>query len=73
MNLLTQIERIRYVDYLIRIMATGTPKQLASKLDVSKATVYRIIALLKDMGVPIVYCRQNESYRYTDETFSIKP
>ena len=72
MNLLTQIERINHIDHLIRITATGTPAQLASKLNVSKSTVYRLIAQLKDMGAPIVYCRYCESYKYTDEDFTIK-
>ena len=48
MDLLKQIERINHIDHLIRTTSTGTPLQLANKLDVSKATVYRLIAQLKE-------------------------
>jgi len=72
MKILTQIERIKYIDWLIRRKATGTPKQLAEKLNVSVITVYRYIRDLKDMGAPIKFCKYCESYKYTDENYKFE-
>ena len=35
MNLLTQIRRLERLDQLIRMKATGTPKELAKRMQVS--------------------------------------
>ncbi len=72
MKILTQIERMKYIDWLIRRKATETPKQLAEKLNVSVITIYRYIRELKDMGAPIVYCRYCESYKYTNEDYKLE-
>ncbi|MGB2299540.1 MAG: HTH domain-containing protein [Flavobacteriaceae bacterium] len=72
MKLHTHIERIKRVNVLIRREATGTPLQLAEKLNVSKATANRLIRELKDMGAPIVYCKHCESYRYTEVGYNFE-
>ena len=73
MHLLNQLERLTYIDWLIRLKATGTPKQLAAKLEVSVVTVYRTIAMLKnEMKAPIVYCKHCRGYKYTDEDYELK-
>jgi len=58
---LSQIERI---DSLIRRKGTGSPKQLARKLDISERAVYDSIELMKSMDAPIYYDRFTESYCY---------
>jgi predicted DNA-binding transcriptional regulator YafY len=58
------ISRTRRLDYLIRRKSTGSPAQLANRLGVSEATIYRYIQELKDMGAPIKYCRERQSYKY---------
>ena len=72
MKLHTQIERIKRVNVLIRREATGTPLQLAEKLNVSKATANRLIRELKDMGAPIVYCKHSQSYKYTETDYNFE-
>lgn len=73
MHLLNQLERLTYIDWLIKRKATGTPKQLAAKLEVSVVTIYRTIAMLKnEMGAPIVYCKHYRGYKYTDEDYELK-
>lgn len=72
MKIYTQIERINRLNLLIRREATGTPLQLAEKLNVSKATVNRLIRELKDMGAPIVYCKYSQSYKYTETDYNFE-
>lgn len=72
MKIYTQIERINRLNLLIRREATGTPLQLAEKLNVSKATANRLIRELKDMGAPIVYCKHSQSYKYTETDYNFE-
>ncbi len=64
---MTLIEKLKLLDrvhQLIRRKATGTPKQLAKRLDMSERCLYNIISLLKEMGGPIYYCSAKQSYCY---------
>ena len=72
MKLHTQIERIKRVNVLIRREATGTPLQLAKKLNVSKSTVLRLKRELKEMDAPIIYCRHSESYKYSEAAYNFE-
>lgn len=61
------IERIRHLDSLIRKKGTGTVKQLAKKLELSESGVMKYIKEMKELGCPIKYCRNRNSYYYTEE------
>lgn len=66
-------ELLERVDQLIRLRATGCPKEFAEKLEVSERKVYRIIRTLKDMGCPVVYDSYIGSYKYEiDGSLKIK-
>jgi transcriptional antiterminator len=53
---------------LIAAEQTGSPKELASKLDISIRSVYNYIAFMKkEMKAPIVYNYQRLSYVYENE------
>ncbi len=67
-RLLKQIELLERVDQLIRLKATGRPKRLAERLNVSEATVFRIIDTMKAMHAPISYNIARQSYIYTETT-----
>ena len=67
MQALKFISRTKRLDTLIRRKSTGTPAQLANRLGVSEATIYRYIQELKFMGAPIKYCRERQSYKYEKE------
>ncbi|MFA8435685.1 MAG: HTH domain-containing protein [Marinifilaceae bacterium] len=41
---------------------TGTPKELAQRLEVSERTLLRLIKALRDSGSPITYSRTTQSY-----------
>jgi len=66
-KLLQQIELIERIDQLIRLKATGTPKKLAERLDISEATLYRLIETIKKMGAPVEFSSRYQSYIYLDE------
>ncbi len=50
---------------LIQSKQTGTPKQLAHKLEISERSVHYYIAFMKnEMKAPIVYDSKQETYWY---------
>jgi len=65
MSLRKSINRIEYIDYLIRVKRTGTPKEFADKLNVSERWLYQLIKELKlDLNCPIKYSKRHRSYIY---------
>ena len=64
MTFLEQIALFKRLDGLIRRKSTGTPEQLASRLEISRASVFRYINELKGVGAPIQYCKVRQSYYY---------
>ena len=67
MNIIDTKEKLERLDQLIRLEATGTPKELALKLKVTERTVYRIIKQLKEIGCPVCYNKAIGSYCYKYE------
>lgn len=63
------ITRLTTVDQLIKRKATGNPKELAKKLQVSESTVYRILRILKEnMGLSVEFSSDQNSYVYTSDS-----
>ena len=62
-------ERIKMIDYLIKIKATGSPPQLARRLTISESTLYEYLAFMKKCGAPISYCKHRCSYYYEEEGY----
>jgi len=67
MNIINTKEGLERIDRLIRLKATGTPKDLASRLNITERTVYRIIKQLKEMGCPVYFNKEIGSYCYEFE------
>ncbi|ANQ50920.1 HTH domain-containing protein [Flammeovirga sp. MY04] len=65
MKLQEQLLRIKRIDDLIRRKATGTPQELATKMDISDRTLRNLISMMKDMGAEIHYDQLRGSYTYT--------
>jgi len=63
----TFINRFRIIDQLIQHKSTSTAKQLAQKLDVSERTAKEFIAVMKEQGAPIYFCRTKISYCYSSK------
>jgi predicted DNA-binding transcriptional regulator YafY len=63
----TFIARFKRIDYLIQHKETGTSEALAQKLDVSKRTAKEFIAIMRELGAPIYFDKQRNSYCYKDD------
>jgi len=58
------INRLKRIDQLIRLEATGNPKELASRLEISERQLYRYINDLKETGAKITFNHNINSYTY---------
>ncbi|WP_276358917.1 HTH domain-containing protein [Daejeonella sp. H1SJ63] len=65
MKLLEQIERINRLHELIKHRRTGTPSQLARRLNLSTSMVYKLMDELRLRDVPVEYSRQLGTYFYS--------
>ena len=66
MPLRKYVDRALQADQLIKMKATGTPKQFADKLGISERLLYDFLDELKyDFDCPIAYCNRRRSYYYT--------
>ena len=65
MALYNYINRIERMDTLIRCKSTGTPKELAEKLNISERWLYIFLDELRtELDCPIRYDRRKRSYVY---------
>ncbi len=67
MNIIKYISRLSRLDKLIRNKATGSPKELADKLELSESSVYLLIKTMKSLGAPITFNHYRNSYIYYEE------
>lgn len=65
MKLIDHIERINRLHELIKHRRTGTPVELARRLELSQSMVFKVMEELKNKGVPIEYSRQLKTYYYS--------
>ena len=65
-NHIKAIERIFRVHELILQEHTGTPDELAKRIQISKRTLYKIIEYYNDTGTSIKYCRVRKTFYYSD-------
>ena len=61
LNLLLQL------DQFIRLKGTGSPPEFARKMGISERSLYEYLKVLKDLGAPIKWSRQDKSYYYAIE------
>jgi len=64
MSFLKQLERLKRIEKLIQLQATGTPKQFVQRLGISESTLYEDLNILKEMGGKIAYSRTQLSYYF---------
>jgi predicted DNA-binding transcriptional regulator YafY len=58
--------KLERLAYLIQRKATGSPMELAEKLEVSPRTVHNLLDQLRNWGADIAYCRERCSYYYVE-------
>ncbi|MFN4286755.1 MAG: hypothetical protein ACK4E8_12435 [Lacibacter sp.] len=61
------IERFKRIDYYIYKRRTGTPKQLADRLEISRSTLLEFIAVMKENGAPIKWDKIKKTYYYSHQ------
>lgn len=71
MNFVKQIERFQILSKLIQEQNTGTPEELATRLNLSRRQLYNYIEELKDLGMEIGYSRKYNSF-YFDNSKKIE-
>jgi len=64
MKFTERYHKMEFIKQLAMYKNTGTPKELAEKLNISERSVKRLINELKELGEQIVYCRTCNSYVY---------
>lgn len=72
MSLQTHLDRIRFIDDLIRRRATGDLESLSKKLQLSKSHTTQVIKEMKEVGFPIEYSRKLKAYYYKEEGMLVK-
>lgn len=70
MSLLKSIERLKRMDDLIKKEITGTSKEFAEKLGISRSMLMENLNEMKELGAEIAFCSRRRSYHYTDR-FSV--
>lgn len=66
MDFITQLERIKRINQLVKTKSTGNPAQLARRLELSERRIYQLISLIKTLGAPIYFDREYNSYCYSE-------
>ncbi len=64
MKALDTLNRLKQIDLLIRLKATGNPTAFAARLGISQSMMYNYLNLLKTLGGPIRYSQRGSSYYY---------
>ena len=66
MRRLVDLVKLDRLDSLIRHQSTGTPEELAERLEMSRSTLFDLILYLREeMQAPIQYNKYIKSYVYT--------
>lgn len=66
MNFIKQIERFQILSKLIQEQNTGSPEELAKRLNVSRRQLYNYLESLKDIGIEICYSRKYDTFYFGD-------
>lgn len=67
MDLFKNFYRVEKLHTLILQRKTGSPKQLAEQLGISRATLYVLIDEFNSLNMPVNYSRKYETFYYTQE------
>ena len=67
MNFIKQVERFQKLNKLISQQNTGTPSELAERLNLKRSQLYEVLDLLKIQGAPIKYSRKLKTFYYADD------
>ena len=63
-----RLDRLCKLHELVRLEQTGTPNELAERLEISRSQLYKMLETLKEYGVDIKYSRFFRTYHYYFES-----
>ena len=72
MNFIKNINRVEKLHTLILNEKTGSPKELAESLGISRATLYILIDELGSLNMPVAYSRKHETFYYEKEVKQVQ-
>jgi len=72
MSILKYLKKIEHMDSLIARKATGSCVCFAKKVGMSKSMLHEYLKEMKEMGFPIKYCRERQSYYYEQDGKIVK-
>ena len=64
MNTIKTLERLQRIHTLIKKECTGSPYELASKMNISERSIYNLIDYLRDFDAMVGYDRGRKTYYY---------
>lgn len=67
MKFIEQLKLLERFDALIARKRTGSAKDLAAKLAISRSTVFNHLDTLRGLGAEIDYCEFRKSYFYVND------
>ena len=67
MNFLKNVNRVEKLHTLILQKNTGTPKELAEQLGISRATLYLLMDELNSLNMLVSYSRKYETFFYLQD------
>lgn len=67
MNTIKNLERLQRLHGLIEQEVTGSPKELAGRMQISERLVYNLIDQFKEYDASICYDRRRRTYYYRDD------
>ena len=67
MAILKHINRLKYIDYMIKKKATGDLESFASKNHLSKSAMASVIQEMKALGFPVKFDRTRSTYYYAED------
>ncbi|RPE12275.1 hypothetical protein EGT74_01585 [Chitinophaga lutea] len=72
MALLKHINRLKYVDFMIKRKATGDLKSFADKNGLCKRAMASVLYEMKELGFPIKFDRARGTYYYDEDGGMVK-
>lgn len=67
MKNLKQIQQLKRLHKMIKLEATGNPREMAQRMHISERQLYNLLDQLRDMEAPICFNRRANTYLYTGE------
>ena len=61
------LKKLDYLERLIGLEHTGTAKELAARLDISRRTLFNYLELLRERGRTINFCRIRKTYFFQNK------